>query len=178
MTPEQLLLHLTPPPGVKTRPYPPYLDQIYRVSLAVAVAALAVRGVGLLAAAPGLAGAGAVGLSVATLVAAYTFLVWVERYRQLVLALAAVGTILVLVAAPWGVGFLMAAGSIMAAKETHCFRFPTGRIIPWASLVVALLGLWPPLRLLNGAGLLVVAALWAPLLWARFRMRLITVTGG
>jgi hypothetical protein len=177
MTPEELTMHLTPPPGVKVRRYPPWQDQVYRVSLAVAAGALALRGGALVFRAETVAVAGAVLLAASTLVASYTFLVWIDRYRQLVMALAVLGTVLLVVAMPWGVGFLMAAGSVMAAKETHCFRFPTGRIIPWVALAAALTGLVPALGRVNGVGLVVVAALWVPLLWSRFHMRLITVTG-
>jgi hypothetical protein len=178
MTPDEITMHLTPPPGVRVRRYPPWQDQVYRVSLAVAAGALALRGGALIFQAETVALAGAVLLAASTLVASYTFLVWIDRYRHMVMALAVVGTGLLAMAMPWGVGFLMAAGSVMAAKETHCFRFPTGRVIPWVAAAAALTGLVPGWGRINGVGLVVVAALWVPLLWARFRMRLITVTGG
>jgi hypothetical protein len=66
----------------------------------------------------------------------------------------------------------LSASAIIAAKEHHCFRFWSGRWIPWVSL-------------LNGIGLVVhlpphvqavlwvaVAWLWVPLLMGRFQLPL------
>jgi hypothetical protein len=176
MSPDELVMHLKPPPGIQARPYPPWRDQVYRVSLTVMAGALLLH-----AAASfgdvGLLGAGSVGLlAAATLSAAYFFLVWIERFRWLVLALSVAGVAALLVSAALGVGLLLAASSVMAAKETHCFHFVTGRVIPWVSLAAALAGFVPGLGDLYAAGLGVVGLLWVPLLWSRFRMRLLSVS--
>ncbi|MGC8488992.1 MAG: hypothetical protein ACP5QO_12380 [Clostridia bacterium] len=176
MSPEDLVLHLTPPPGVTPKPYPPWRDQVYRVALTVAAGALILRGAALAAGAPTLVTADLALLAASTLSAAYFFLVWIERYRTLVIGVAVLGSLVLIGSAALGVGLLMAASSIMAAKETHCFRFPTGRVIPWASLVVALAGLVPGLHTAYAAGLAAVGLLWAPLLWSRFKMRLLAVS--
>lgn len=168
---EALIQHLTPPPGVKLPPYPAWRDKVYRWALATASFGLLVYGVGLLSR-PVFMSAGAAVVAVATLVAAYMFLVWVVQFRWLVLALAILGTGLLGWAAAWGMGFLLAALSVMAAKETHCFHFPTGKVIPWLSLVIALSALFPTVSLATGVGYLVLAVMWALLVQRRFRLPL------
>ena len=176
MSPDELVMHLKPPPGIRPRPYPPWRDQVYRVSLTVMAVALLFR------ATAGFLGAGGLGvvslglLAASTLSAAYFFLVWIERFRWLVLALSVAGVAALPVSGVLAVGLFLAASSVMAAKETHCFHFVTGRLIPWVSLVVALAGFVPALGLVYAAGLGVVGLLWLPLLWARFRMRLLSVS--
>lgn len=171
----ELIQHLTPPPGVVMPPYPAWRDRVYRTSLAAATLGLAALGLGRAAGLPALAGTGTALLAAATLTAGWSFLVWVAAVRRVVLALGVAGTGLLVFAPPWGVGLLLAALSVMAAKETHCFKFPAGRIIPWVSLVVALLGLVPAERLASGVGLLVVAALWATLVVQRWQLPLFEI---
>ena len=171
----ELIQHLTPPPGVEMPPYPAWRDRIYRISLAWATVALAALGIGRAAGVPTLAEAAAALLAAATLVAGWSFLVWVAAVRRVVLGLAVAGTVFLGLAPPWGLGLLLASLSVMAAKETHCFRFPAGRIIPWVSLVVALVGLLPHQDVVSGIGLVVVAALWASLVVQRWQLPLFEV---
>lgn len=177
MNERALAQHLTPPPGVKMAPYPPWRDQTYRVSLAGATLGLLVFGGGLAGhvAEATVIGSGVV--AIATLVASWTFLVWVKTFHQLVLGLAIAGLLLLIWLPALGMGALLAALSVMAAKETHCFHFPTGRVIPWVSLVIGLGGLIPGLALETGLGYLLLGLLWIPLLVSRFRMPLLAVNG-
>lgn len=168
---EALIQHLTPPPGVTLPPYPAWRDKVYRWALAVATLGLLVYGVGLLTRPP-LPLLGAAVVALATLVAAYMFLVWVVQFRWLVLGLAILGAVLLIWAAAWGMGFLLASLSVMAAKETHCFHFPTGKVIPWLSLVIGLGGLFSAAALATGVGYLVLAVMWAMLVQKRFRLPL------
>jgi len=176
MSPDEVALHLVPPPGVTPNPYPPWRDQVYRIALAAMTGALLLRGAALEAGWRDLLLPDVGILAAATLAASYFFLVWVEGWRWLVLGVSAAGIVSLPLSVDFGIGLLMAAASVMAAKETHCFHFPSGRLIPWVSLAAAPLGLFPPLRPLYGAGLLVVGLLWVPLLYARFRMRLLSVS--
>lgn len=177
MNERALAQHLTPPPGVKMAPYPPWRDQTYRVSLAGATVGLLIFGGGLAEGAPDVRLIGSGIVAIATLVASWTFLVWVKTFHQLVLGLAIAGILLLMGVPAIGMGALLAALSVMAAKETHCFHFPTGRVIPWVSLVVGLAGLVPGWTLETGLGYLVVGLLWIPLLVSRFRMPLLAVSG-
>jgi uncharacterized integral membrane protein len=156
-------------------PYPAWRDRVYRYSLAAATVALGALGAGRAGVGPSLAAWAGVLLAAATLAAGWSFLVWVAAVRRVVLALAVTGTVLLPVAPPWGTGVLLAALSVMAAKETHCFRFPAGRVIPWVSLVVALAGLIPAGAQASGVGLLVVAGLWATLVVQRWRLPLFEI---
>jgi uncharacterized integral membrane protein len=127
------VMDLKPPPGVRAAPYPIWRDVAYRMALALGALAMAVILVG-----------GATGrpdgvlwvLAVATAGAAWMFFVWMPMWRYLVLGLTAIGVVLMVWAAwPWAVGFYLAALSVMAAKEDHCFHFIGGKYFPWAALV-------------------------------------------
>lgn len=184
MSREQLVQHLTPPPGVVMPPYPAERDRVYRWALVAAAAGQAGFGAGLVLGSPAVSWVSLAWLIAATLTAAYVFLVWVATWRTAVLAITVAG----LAAAAWLPGvaaaLLLAALSIMAAKEAHCFHYPTGRYLPYVSLAAALVTLVaggvstvrvPALTIPAGALFLVVAALWVPLLRGRFRLPLFWV---
>jgi hypothetical protein len=164
------ILDVTPPPGVRARPYAVWRDAVYRLGLAVATAGLILRAAGHPTVGAWLAGTGA-------LLAAWMFFVWVPVWRTLVIGLAAAGFPLWGVGwVPWAFGSWMAAMSVMAAKETHCFHFPAGRFIPWVSLVVGVAALFPvpPVELRVGEG--VVASLWVWLAADRWRLPWLRLT--
>jgi hypothetical protein len=184
MSREQLVQHLTPPPGVVMPPYPAERDRVYRWALVAAAAGQAGIGAGLVLGAPLVTWVSLAWLLASTLTAAYVFLVWVAAWRTAVLALAIAGA----AAAAWLPGvaasLLLAALSIMAAKEAHCFHYPTGRYLPYVSLAAALATLLsggvvvmrvPALTVPAGVLYLAVAALWGPLLRGRFRLPLFWV---
>jgi len=181
---EQLIQHLTPPAGVEMPPYPAQRDRVYRWALVAAAAGQAGFGVGIGLGLAAVAWVSLAWLLAATLVAAYVFLVWIPQWRTAVLGL----SVAALVAATWlpgvSMGLLLAALSIMAAKEAHCFHYPTGRYLPWVSLVTAIVLLLqggvltvrvPALAIPAGLLFLGVAALWVPLLRGRFRLPLFQV---
>lgn len=151
---EELIKHLTPPPGIAMPPYPAKRDRVYRTSLvavaagmaAAAVAAFLRSGTALF----WIQGFVSLGLAVA----GWTFLVWLKKWRWVVRSLVILG----LVVWPfWSIGgwaLTIAGSAIMAAKETHCFHFWAGRVIPWYSV-------------LFGAGMILSAPWWLMgILWA------------
>lgn len=187
MNQEQLVQHLTPPKGVEMPPYPAERDRVYRWALVAAAAGLAGFGLGLILGVGPVAWVSLAWLLAATLTASYVFLVWVAQWRTGVLGL----SVAALAAASWmpgiSVALLLAALSIMAAKEAHCFHYATGRYLPWVSLVTALVTLLaggflhvraPALMVPAGLLFLVVAGLWVPLLRGRFKLPLFAVGAG
>ncbi len=184
MNQEQLVQHLTPPQGVEMPPYPAERDRVYRWALVAAAAGLAGFGVGLVLGVPPVAWVSLGWLLAATLTASYVFLVWVAQWRTGVLGL----SVAAVAAGGWMPGvaaaLTLAALSIMAAKEAHCFHYPTGRYLPWASLVTAIVTLLAggvlglrvsALTVPAGLLFLLVAGLWVPLLRGRFKLPLFAV---
>ena len=184
MNSDQLVQHLTPPRGVEMPPYPAARDLVYRWALVGAAVGLAGFGVGLLSGVPAIAWVSLAWLLAATLTASYVFLVWVAQWRTGVLGLSGAA----LAAAPWlpgvAVALALAALSIMAAKEAHCFHYPTGRYLPWVSLLTVLVALLaggvrgvaaPVLTAPAGLLFLLTAGLWVPLLRGRFKLPLFAV---
>ncbi len=184
MNQEQLVQHLTPPNGVEMPPYPAERDRVYRWALVAAAAGLAGFGVGLVLGVPPVAWVSLGWLLAATLTASYVFLVWVAQWRTGVLGL----SVAAVAASAWmpgvAVALTLAALSIMAAKEAHCFHYPTGRYLPWASMVTAIVTLLaggvlgvgvPALTIPAGLLFLLVAGLWVPLLRGRFKLPLFAV---
>jgi uncharacterized integral membrane protein len=169
------ILDLTPPPGIRLGPYQIWRDWCYRTALAVIAAALVMmtgEGPRAVVVDPGL-----LVLGVAVAVAGWFFFVWVAAWRWLFLGLAGLGWLFAVAAwPPWAFGAWLAAASIMAAKETHCFRFWSGRLIPWISLAVAVADLWPVPASALRAGVGVLAVLWAALAFARWRLPLLRLS--
>lgn len=157
---ERVVQHLTPPPGIIMPPYPQDRDRRYRWSLAGLAFGLSVQTVAVWTHnATGLfIGQGVAALS--TLLASWSFLVWVASWRYLVRLLAVSGLLLW----PWwhlgGWATILAAASVMAAKETHCFHFPAGRIIPWFSVFLGMLLLSPLPDSVVAGGWTILAGLW------------------
>jgi hypothetical protein len=174
-TKEQVVRHLTPPDGIAMPPYPKERDRLYRWMLAACAAGLTIEAAAILAQSALLTVAAQGVTAAAVCAASVTFLVWLSSWRWIVRGLAAAG----LIGWPlWHLGgwaATLAALSIMAAKETHCFHFPAGRLIPWASLAWGVaLAVFPPGRW-QAAGWLAVALLWWWLAWDRSRLPLFEV---
>ena len=157
---------------------------MYRWALVAATVGLTGFGVGLLLGIPAVAWVSLAWVLAATVTASYVFLVWVAQWRTGVLGLSAAA----LAAAAWlpgvAVALALAALSIMAAKEAHCFHYPTGRYLPWVSLLTAIVTLVaggvlgvraPALTAPAGLLFLLTAGLWVPLLRGRFKLPLFAV---
>jgi uncharacterized integral membrane protein len=168
------VMEVKPPPGVAAAPYPVWRDGVYRVGLGVAALGMTLV----------LAG-GADGrppwvlwvVALGSAGAAWMLFVWVPAWRYVVLGLTAVGVALMPVAAwPWAAGFYLAALSVMAAKEEHCFHFVGGRWFPWAALVavgLAVAGVPSPLQV--AAWGIATVLLWV-LVAERWRLPWLTLT--
>lgn len=170
---EALVQHLTPPEGVSLPPYPAQRDRWYRRSLWGIFAGLVLEALGHW----GIAGAtesGFILTALAVVLAAWTFLVWLRQWRWIVRALAVTGV----VAGIWwpiaGWAGLLAAGSVMAAKEHHCFHFLPARLIPWTSLAFGMWWIAASARGL-GWGYLVLAILWGWMAFDRKKLPLFEV---
>ncbi|MCY0897736.1 MAG: hypothetical protein OWU33_02160 [Firmicutes bacterium] len=174
-TRDELVEHLTPPPGITMPPYPAQRDRFYRYSLLGITLSITWEGLSTLTHEPALIfwAQGAVSLTI--LSASATFLVWLKSWRNLVRALAIAGFLLWPFVPLAGWAASLASAAIMAAKETHCFRFPAGRVIPWYSLLfgVAMIAHVPHVAL--GIGWLGLAGLWSWLTRGRFRLPLFEV---
>lgn len=175
MSRDELIQHLTPPPGISMPPYPAVRDRIYRWSLLAT--ALSMVGVSV-AEWGGLSHLlwiteGCLALSI--VVAGWTFLVWLRSWRYAVRILVILGAVLW----PWwpliGLAFTILASAIIAAKETHCFHFPTGRIIPWMSLVLGGVLVIHPNHLLRGLAWSVLTLLWVHLVYGRWHLPLFQI---
>lgn len=175
-TKEEMVQHLTPPPGVKMPPYPKSRDQWYRWSLVGYALGLSLHALGLWMLSPTLTMAGHGIASLAAVIASITFLVWVARWHHIVRGLALAGLLLWLVWPLGAWGFTLASVAVMAAKEAHCFHFLPGRILPWWSLALAL-SLWVPgLQLIHAALWTVLAVLACWLAIDRRRLPLFELT--
>jgi len=170
-----MVSHLTPPPGTVMAAYPAWRDRVYRGSLwTLSLVFLAVA-VAIVWNNPEIAEiAVAVGV-LANLWASWTFLVWVPKWRWIVRILAFVSLFGWATGLPFLLwGGMLAATAIMAAKEYHCFKFWTGRYLPWVSLaagVAWLIGSGIPMVVLFMA----VSGGWMALLWERSKMPLFEV---
>lgn len=163
--------HLTPPPGVSMPPYPARLDQVYRWSLVAFVVGL--TGTAVATAIGGHALMWWQGISALAMgVAGWTFLVWLKSWRWLVRGLVTAGVVMWLLWPLAGWAATLMASAIIAAKEHHCFRFWSGRWIPWVSLLngIGLVAHLPPH--VQAVLWVAVAWLWVPLLMGRFQLPL------
>ncbi|CAB1128516.1 conserved membrane protein of unknown function [Candidatus Hydrogenisulfobacillus filiaventi] len=178
-----LIQHLTPPPGITMAPYPAWRDVAYRISLVLFLLGLVGMAV-VDAARLNTAAVWMQGLvALAATGAGWFFLVWLSGWRWLVRSLATLGAAGWLGGLAGGVPALLVVGwagtlaatSIMAAKEDHCFRLPTGKVVPWASLLLGI-GILAGFPLRADAVLwAMIAALWAALLIRRFRLPLFEI---
>lgn len=176
-TKEQVVRHLTPPPGIVMPPYPKERDRLYRLALYAVALGLFGEAAGVLSASAPLDFAAQGFTAAIAVLASVTFLVWLGSWRWTVRVLAALGLVLWPLWPLGGWAAALAALAIMAAKETHCFHFPAGRLIPWASLLWGiLLVVLPPARY-EGFGWLAIAALWLWLAWDRSRLPLFEIHG-
>lgn len=167
-TREQVVEHLSPPPGISMPPYPKQRDQLYRWTLAALAVGISTEAAARLAGGELLA-MGAQGWTAAAVtVASFSFLVWLTSWRRLVRILALLGMALWIVWPLGGWACTLGAASIMAAKESHCFHFPAGRIIPWYSLALglALIG-WGVRTAVLGWAWAGLAFLWWWMAWDR-----------
>jgi hypothetical protein len=161
------VMDVTPPPGVRAKPYPVWRDQVYRGAMtAFALALLGLAG--------GLQTLGTVVGGIAVLAMGWAFFVWIPGWRWTVLSLAAGGWgILATGRETWALACWLAGTSIMAAKETHCFHFAAGRYIPAVAVVAALLDVLGAPTGVVRVGIGVLAALWLWLAWDRGRLPLL-----
>ncbi len=175
MSREELVQHLTPPPGITMPPYPAKRDKIYRLSLillGIGVAAEGISGIaGLVGAQFWIQG----GISVVLIVSGWTFLVWLKQWRWTVRMMVVLGFILWPF---WPLGawaLSLAASAIMAAKETHCFHFWAGRVIPWYTLALGVFFIAHLSHPYLGIVWLGLAALWISLAAGRSKLPLFEV---
>ncbi len=156
-------------------PYPKERDQLYRWTLRSIALGLSCEGVALLLHNHALAYAAQGWTALSVVVASLSFLVWLSSWRTMVRALAVIG----LVVWPWwqlgGWAGSLAATAIMAAKETHCFHFPAGKIVPWYSLGLGVALLTPLPSPVIAAGWIGLALLWWWMAWDRSRLPLFEV---
>lgn len=156
-------------------PYPAKRDKVYRWSLILLVVGLTGEALGQFMESRPLEFWMQGWLSVAIVVAGWTFLVWLKEWRWMVRALVVAGLLVWPFWALGGWALSLAATAIMAAKETHCFHFWAGRIIPWYSLALGV-GLIIQLpHLMLGLVWLGLAALWLSLVVGRSRLPLFEV---
>ena len=155
--------------------YPAWRDRVYRGALWVLSLAFLGVAVAIVFREAVLAQISADSALFANIAASWTFLVWVPKWRWFVRGLA------LLALFGWAVGFplflwggVLAASAIMAAKEYHCFKFWTGRYLPWLSVAAGLawmLRLGAPLVVL----FLAISAGWLGLLWQRAALPLFQI---
>lgn len=172
---DELIQHLKPPPGISMPPYPAARDRFYRWTLAFSAVGLIGEGIATLFAAPRIMDLFQGWISVSFLLAGWTFLVWLTSWRSVVRGLAAAG----LVVWPfWSLGgwaLTLSSSAIMAAKETHCFHFWAGRIIPWMSLAFGFSMIATSNRWVIGIGWLMLGFLWTNLVLGRWRLPLFEI---
>ncbi len=104
-------------------------------------------------------------------------MVWLSNWRWLVRSLVVIGAVIAfiphLAILSWA--FTIAASAIMAAKETHCFHFWAGKVIPWYSLVLGIGVLIGLPAIIQGLLWLGLAALWAFLMAGRLKLPLFVI---
>ncbi len=157
-------------------PYPHIQDQIYRWSLLSAAAGMAVETIAWLFLPASRWRAVGEGWTLISLgVAGWTFLVWLRSWRILVRGLVTSGALVAPFLPVVGWAFGLSGAAIMAAKETHCFHFRAGRIIPWYTLALGVTMLIPRPALVEGLGWLGLASLWTWLVAARWQLPLFEI---
>ncbi len=175
---ETLVQHLTPPPGIRMPRYPAHLDRVYRGAMAGFTGFLGVTAVGTGFSSPMIMDLGHWGAAASLLVAGWTFLVWLSSWRWFVRGLVLTGFLLAgwpaLALVSWGL--LLGASAIMAAKETHCFHFKAGKIIPWYTLFLGgLLLFTAPPAIEGGFAWLGLTGLWTWLVLGRLQLPLFVI---
>ncbi|MBX5466329.1 MAG: hypothetical protein K6U14_02375 [Firmicutes bacterium] len=171
MDDRERIQHLQPPPGVRMPRYPARWDLVYRWSLVAFVVGLTACAVATAVEAPAVhwwQGWSAVAMAVA----GWTFLVWVPTWRWLVRGLVTIGAVLWWWWPLGGWAATLAASAIVAGKEYHCFRFWSGRYIPWVSLINGLGLVFGIPTHIQAVLWVAVAWLWVPLLVARWQLPL------
>lgn len=174
---EALIQHLTPPPGIVMPRYPAGRDRIYRAALVGFTGFLGITAVGTGLTSMAIAAIGHWGAALSLLVAGWTFLVWLSSWRWLVRGLV-LGGVVVAIWPPATLGswaLILGASAVMAAKETHCFHFKAGKIIPGYTIVLGLLLLVGIPPILGGLVWLGLFGLWAWLLVGRLRLPLFVI---
>ena len=172
---EQVVEHLKPPPGITMPPYPRQRDKLYRWSLRVIALGLTGEGAATLLSNHTLVYGAQGWTALGVVMASLSFLVWLTSWRYLVRTLAGLGLVIWPLWHLGGWAFSLAATAIMAAKETHCFHFPAGKIIPWYSLFFGMALLSPLPSDVIGAGWLILAVLWWWLAWDRSHLPLFEI---
>lgn len=174
---EQLVQHLTPPPGITMPRYPARRDRVYRGALVSFTVFLSAMGIGTELTSPVVITIAHWGVALSALVAGWTFLVWLSSWRWVVRGLVGVGLVLsawpVLSVPSWGL--ILLGTAIMAAKETHCFHFKAGKIIPWYTLGLGCLMLVGMTPFVLGLLWLGLGALWGWLLVGRLKLPLFII---
>jgi hypothetical protein len=174
-TREQVVQHLTPPPGIVMPPYPKERDRLYRTTLVAITLGFFATALFTYLKWPRAVDIAHGWVALSVFGASLSFLVWISSWRHLVRALAVLG---ILLWPWWSLGSwaaLLASTAIMAAKETHCFHFGAGKILPWYSLALGFALIAPvPLKIL-AVGWLALAGLWGWLAWARHRLPLFEI---
>jgi hypothetical protein len=175
MTREEVVQHLTPPPGITMPPYPAKRDKIYRLSLVLMGTGLIFEGIS------GMARLASIqfwiqgAISAVLIVSGWTFLVWLKQWRWTVRTMVVLGFVLWPVWPLGGWALSLAAGAIMAAKETHCFHFWAGRVIPWYTLILGVLLIIHLSEPFMGVAWLGLAALWISLAAGRSKLPLFEI---
>lgn len=173
--PDQLIKHLTPPPGISMPPYPAIRDRIYRWSLVGFVAGLVLTAIFSATASPVWIERSHALAAVAMGSAGWTFLVWLKSWRYLVRILVLLGLGIWLWNPVLGWAGTLIASAIIAGKEHHCFHFWSGRWIPWMTVVTGVALVFPfPLQW-QAIVWALLAWLWVPLLVGRFALPLFDV---
>lgn len=172
---DELIRHLTPPPGIRIAPYPARRDRIYRFSLLF-------TGIGLVGETIAAFFHQSLAMTVfqawvsmGLVMAGWTFLVWLPSWRWLVRGLVTAGLLLWPLTSIGGWALSLAGAAIMAAKETHCFHFWAGRLIPWAVILLGVTLVIPPARVAAPFAWLILTVLWAFLLQGRWQLPLLEV---
>ncbi len=177
LTREQVVQHLTPPKGIVMAPYPAWRDRIYRGSLlSIGPSLLFVATAESLSKAPLLQAAHWLSAA-AVVLAALFFLVWLASWRYAVWTLAIGGLVAIPLQTTAAWALTLAAGSVIAAKETHCFHFKAGRIIPWWSVATGLTWLFVPHSWMMTGCWAILGGLWMWLAWNRQSLPLFDIPG-
>ncbi len=157
--------------------YPARLDRVYRSALLLFTVCIGLVAMSTVTSSEALVTLGHWGAAISLMVAGWTFLVWLPSWRWVVRGLVLGGLVtLMWPHAPlvsWAL--TLGASAIMAAKETHCFHFKAGKIIPWYTLGLGLFLLLGMPPVLVGLAWLGLFGLWAWLLTGRLRLPLFVI---
>ncbi|SMC07582.1 hypothetical protein SAMN00768000_3457 [Sulfobacillus thermosulfidooxidans DSM 9293] len=175
MSREELVQHLTPPPGITMPPYPAKRDKIYRLALVMLVLGLLGEAIASLIHSHSLQFWMQGWISASLIVAGWTFLVWLKQWRWVVRSLVILGLVLWPLWPLGGWALSLAGSAIMAAKETHCFHFWAGKVIPWYSVTLGILLILHVTEPYLGLAWLGLAALWLSLVLGRAKLPLFEV---